>query len=109
MASSLYSNPSLTAASFTHQFHSVLSSILEKHAPLKTICCRSNPRQPFISDEILEQKSKRSRPESIFRRDKKNPPEQHNPEIKVNYITQCKSVDKMVTTAKGSYFRNMIS
>src|SRR5690349_8713462 len=108
MASSLYSNPSLTAASFSHQFHSVLSSILDKHAPLKTICCRSNPRKPFISDRILEQKSKRSRLEFIFRRDKKNPPEQQNPEIKANYITQCKLVNKMITSAKSSNFRNMI-
>src|SRR6201995_962152 len=73
------------------------------------ISCRSNPRKPFISDEILEQKSECSRLEFIFRRDKENPPEQQHLEIKANYITQCKLVNKMVTTAKSSYFRNMIS
>ena len=109
LASSLYSNPSATVASYLHQFHSVLSSILDKHAPLKTICCRSNPRKPFITDEILKQKSERSRLESIFRKNRKMHPENSVPEHKANYIQQCKLVDKMVTLAKSSYFRNMIS
>ena len=76
MASSLYSSPSLTAAGYTQQFHSVLSSILEKHAPFKTNCCQSNPKKSFISHEILEQKSERSRLESIFSTHKLNPPKQ---------------------------------
>ena len=37
-----------------------------------------------------------------------NPPEQQNPEIKANYIKQCKIANKVVTTTKCSYFRNMI-
>ena len=80
LSSSLYSNPSSTVASYSQQLHSVLSSILDKHAPVKTITCRSNPRKPFITDDILTQKSKRSKLESIFRKDKKrNPPEKQNP------------------------------
>ena len=91
LASSLYTNPSSTVESFSQQLHSVLSSILDKHAPLKTICCRSNPRKPFITDEILEQKSERSRLERIFRKDIKiSFPEKGNPELKANYVQQRK-------------------
>jgi len=79
-SSSLYTNPSSTVENYSQQLSSVLLSILDMHAPLKTICCRSNPRKPFITDEIMEQKSKRSKLESIFRKDKKkNPPEKRNP------------------------------
>lgn len=109
LASSLYSNTSHTVASYSQQLSSVLLSILDKHAPLRSICCRSNPRKPFISDEILIQKKERSKLESIFRHDKKrNPLEKQNPIHKANYMKQCKLVDTMVSTAKSSYFRNMI-
>jgi len=109
-SSSLYSSPSSTVANYSQQLNSVLLSLLDKHAPLKTISCRANPRKPFITDEILEQKSKRSKLESIFRKDKKkNPPERQNPELRDNYLKQRKLVDRMITTAKSSYFRNMIS
>jgi len=110
LASSLYTNPSSTVASFSQQLHSVLSSILDKHAPLKTICCRSNSRKPFITDEILKQKSERSRLERIFRNDKKlSFPEKGNPELKANYLQQQKLVHRLVTAAKSSYYRSMIS
>jgi len=65
-ASSLFTNPEFTLSSFSQQFESVLSAILDKHAPPKQIICRAHPTKPFITPAILLQKKERSRLESIF-------------------------------------------
>ena len=104
LASSLYSNPSSTLSKFTEQFHDILTSILDKHAPKKTIECRSTPNKPYYTPEIAEQKSERSRLETIYRNDKYKSKENED-----NYKDQCKRVRRMITSAKRKYFRHTIS
>ena len=100
--SSLYSNPASTVSEFSEQFSTVVGSILDKHAPLKTVECRSRPTKPFINSEILLEKSKRSHLESILRKN-------HTDENRSKYKAQSKLVSKMVTAAKRRFFRNATS
>src|SRR2546426_12584483 len=51
--------------SYLLQFSSTLSNLLDKHAPLRTISCPSKTRQPFITQEIINEKKIRSRHEKL--------------------------------------------
>src|SRR5207245_11183938 len=58
--SSLYTAPLSSLNAYILQFSSTLSLLLDKHAPLNTITCPSQQRKPFITDDILKEKTKRS-------------------------------------------------
>src|SRR2546426_9572079 len=100
--SSLYTAPLSSLNAYILQFTSTLSLLLNKHAPFKTITCPSQQRKPFITDDILKEKSKRSKLETIFRRNK-------TPANKANFRNQARFVTKLITASRRSYFRNLIS
>ena len=102
LASTLYSSPASTLAPYLDQFSSVLSTLLDKHAPQKTTSCLSRPHKPFITPEIKTEKSKRSRLETIFRKNK-------TPENEANFKKQSKTVAKLISAARRTYFRNLIT
>src|ERR1043165_1922628 len=101
-SSTLYSAPTVTLNAYSQQFSSILSSILNKHAPLKTISCRSKSRKPFITADILAEKTKRSKLEAIYRRS-------NEPLDKAVYKLQARVVRKFITNSRRSYFQNLIS
>jgi len=101
-ASVLYSSPATTLAAYVQQFSETLTTLLDKHAPLKTSSCPSTPSKPFITPEIRREKSKRSRLESIFRSTKSQTD-------KENYKAQARVVSKMITASRRQYFRTFIS
>lgn len=103
ISSSLYTQPADTLSKFSLQFDQCLSTILDKHAPLTTISCRAQANKPFITPEIKREKAKRSRLESIYRRNKSNLVN------KSRFLHQTDIVSKLVTSSKRSYFRNLIS
>ena len=102
LASTLYSSPSSTLDSYLCQFNSTLSTLLDKHAPLKSITCQSKIRKPFITDEILKAKSIRSRLETIWRNQKSD-------ENKQNFKTQAKIVNRLITKSRRNYYRELIT
>ena len=53
---SLYNSPLLDLSELCDQYDSVVSSILDKHAPLRKRVITSRPRAPWYSQEIKEQK-----------------------------------------------------
>ena len=55
-SSSLYNSPSLDLSELCDQYDSVLSSILDKHAPLCKRVITIRPSAPWYSEEIKEQK-----------------------------------------------------
>src|SRR6476469_6018689 len=101
-ASPLYSDPLSDLQSYSTLFSTTLSSLLDKHAPLKTISCTSRPNKLFITPEILREKTKRSKLESIYRRCKTK-------QNKVNFKNQSKLVAKLVTASKQSLYRSQIN
>ena len=100
--SSLYACPATTLETYLAQFTSCLSSILDKHAPLKTISCNDRSHKPFITKEILTEKAKRSELETIFRRTRM-------PTDLLNLKTQAKRVAKLISYARSVYFKTVIS
>ena len=102
MSSSLYTNPEPTLSKFCLQFESVLSTLLDEHAPPKQIFCRANKTKPFITPDILSQKKERSRLESIFRLN-------NTLENEALYKRQATRVNRMVTKSKSNYFRKTIN
>ena len=102
LSSSLFSNPASTLTEFISQFHTVLTSCLDKHAPLKTILVRAKPAKPYLTPSILAAKTKRSRLESIFRKNKTE-------ENRSNFRTQAKLVNRLITAAKRQFYRDLIS
>jgi hypothetical protein len=102
LASTLYSSPSATLDSYLCQFNSTLSTLLDKHAPLKSISFQSKIRKPFITDEIVKAKSIRSKLETIWRKQKSD-------ENKKKFKTQAKIVNKLITKSRRNYYRELIS
>lgn len=102
LSSCLYSAPASTLHAYCQQFSATLSMLLDKHAPLKTISCRSQSCKPFITPEILKEKSKRSKLESIFRRNK-------TAANKARFKQQARLLDKLITASRRSYYRTLIS
>jgi len=101
LESSLYTNPTSTLSNFCQQFESVISAILDKHAPPKQIICRAQPTKPFMTPGILLQKKERSRLESIFRQN-------NSDENKSLFKRQTALVHKMVAKSKSNYFKELI-
>src|SRR5207245_10254121 len=67
-SSALYTAPFSSLNACILQFFSTLSLLLDKHAPLKTVTCPSQQRKPFITDDILKEKTKRSKLKTIYQR-----------------------------------------
>src|SRR4051812_11692747 len=101
-SSCLHSSSPLSLSSYLQLFSSTITRLMDKHAPLKTVSCSSNTRKPFITDSILKQKSLRSKLESAYRRNKTDA-------TKLAFRRQANVVSKLITTARRSYYRTLIS
>src|SRR5207244_4735746 len=55
-----------------------------------------------ITDDILKEKAKRSKLETIYRRNK-------TPANKANFKNQARFLNKLITASRRSYFHNLIS
>ena len=65
--STLLTNPSNTATSLYNQYHTVMTELVDRHAPLKTRTCTSRPRDPWITEDILDAKREKRRLERRWR------------------------------------------
>src|SRR3981081_3459848 len=94
--------PANNMEDYLSQFDSTLTELLDKHAPPKIISCSSRTRKPFITPEILKEKSKRSKLESIYRRTRSLTDH-------LNFKAQSRLVAKLVTAARRTYFKSKIA
>ena len=101
-SSDLYTLPVTTLSEFLFCFKSVVTTVLNKHAPLISVNCSTKHSQPFITPEIRKAKSLRSRLETIWRKSKSTLD-------KDNFKKQSKVLNKLLTAAKRSYYRNLVS
>lgn len=102
LSSTLYSSPPTNLTDYLKEFDTVLSTLLDKHAPSRTISCSSRAPKPFITPEIRAAKSKRSHLETMYRRNR-------TPENQTNFKNQAKIVSQLITTARRDYFRKLVS
>src|SRR2546425_4193101 len=96
--------PLTSLQSYLHLFNSTLLSILDNHAPLKTVTCPARPKKPFITPEILSQKSKRSKLETIFRKSRTT-------ESRNNFKSQAKLVANLISSSKRTlctYYKDLV-
>ena len=54
--SELFTNPKSNITDLYNQFHSVLSDLVDSHAPLTTRTCSTRPKDPWITSEALDAK-----------------------------------------------------
>jgi hypothetical protein len=102
LLSSLYTAPADNLTSYVDQFNSTLSSVLDKHAPLKTMTFNQRTHKPFITGEIRLQKTKRSKLETIFRRTRL-------PSDLFSLKPQARHVAKLITAARRAHFKSLIT
>lgn len=101
-------NSSLLTDPVTDLFHAVthyntlLSELLDTHAPLITRSVSLRPRAPWFNDTIKEAKVDRRRLERTFRNSKLE-------SDKEAYKEQCVVVNSLILSSKQSYFRDMVS
>src|SRR2546425_12733858 len=93
--------PLTSLQSYLHLFNSTLLSILDNHAPLKTVTCPARPKKPFITPEILSQKSKHSKLETIFRKSRTT-------ESRNNFKSRAKLVANLISSSKRTYYKDLI-
>ena len=87
---------------YVNAFMSTIHSLLDKHAPWKTVKCSLKTNQPFYTRELREQKRLRSRLESIWRRNKTE-------ENFLSYRNQVKHFSVLLRDAKRKYYRSLIN
>ena len=86
---------------FVNVFTSTVRTILDRHAPWKTVKCCNRKNQPFYDRELRDQKRIKSRFESRWRRNK----------TRANfdaYRTQVQRFSVLLRDAKRRYFRTLI-
>jgi hypothetical protein len=101
-SSTLYTAPPTNLSDYLLHFNSVLSSILDKHAPTRTITCPSRAPKPFITPEIRAAKTRRSQLETIYRKTR-------SPTDLAHFKLQAKYVAKLISSSRREFYRNLIS
>ena len=83
------------------QYDSVLSSILDKHAPLQTKTVIQRPAAPWYSEEIATEKTQRRKLERRWR---------HSGLLtdRQAYVTQCLLLKNLIFTTKMDYYSSLI-
>src|SRR6476661_2030171 len=101
LASNLYSSPPSNLNDYLTLFCSTLTSVLDKHAPLKTISFFPRIHKPFITPSIRAAQTVWSKLETIYRRTR-------SPSALLNFKNQSRALSKLITSSRRSYFRNLI-
>jgi DNA-directed RNA polymerase subunit F len=68
--SEMYSAPAIAVSALVDQYNSVLTELLDKHAPIKTKTVTSRPTCPWYNAEIAEAKRTRKKAERRWKRTK---------------------------------------
>jgi len=99
--SSLCKSPAIDVSDLCNQYDSVLSTILDKHAPIRTKIASSRSKAPWYNDTIRENKTIRRKLERRWRKTK----------LTIDrdlYVTQCNLVKDLIFSAKMSYYSKII-
>ena len=100
-ASALFNHPSSDLQTLVSRYNSVLSALLDKHAPLKSKCVTIRPSSAWFTPEVSEEKRKRR---GLERRWLKSGLEIDQ----INYVYQCRVVTNLIDKLKSSYYTAII-
>ena len=101
-SSALYNSPSQEITELCDQYDSVLLSILDKHAPLRTRIINLRPNAPWYSEEIRKQKTTCRKFERRWRRSKLES------DYRL-YANQRTIIQNTIFKSKMDYYSNRIS
>ena len=101
-ASVLHSTFPTSLSDYTTLFDTTLLSILDTHAPLKSVSCSAKPPKPYITPAIKAQKTIRSRLESIYRRT-------HSLTDLLSFKKQSLHLSRLITASRRDYYHSLIS
>ena len=100
-ASALFNHPSSDLQTLVSRYISVLSALLDKHAPLKSKCVTIRPSSTWYTPEVSEEKCKRRGLERKWLKS--------GLEIdRINYVYQCRVVTNLIDKLKSSYYTAII-
>ena len=102
LSSPLYTDPADTATDLGNQLSSILTNILDLHAPSKTKSIVQRPSKPWINVEILEAKRVRNSLERRWR-------QTCCPMDRSCFRSQCRIVRRVITKAKSIFLSNLVS
>ncbi|XP_068707641.1 uncharacterized protein [Montipora foliosa] len=101
-SSTLFNSPSSDLTELCDQYNSDLSTILDKHAPLRTKIITIRPKAPWYNNYIREQKT-------ICRRLERSWRHSHTETDHQAYINQCTVVKQSIYTSKMNYYSDLIN
>ena len=87
--------------SLVNGYNSTLTSILDRHAPLKSRVVTCRPASPWFNQGILKAKRKRRKYERVWRLSK-------NKDDHALFTAQCIVVNNLVKEAKENYYSSII-
>ena len=99
--SELILTPSSTLDHLCHQYNSVLSVILNKHAPLKTKFISKKGPAPWMTEEIIRAKMLRRKYERVWRKTQ-------SAYDRSKYTAQSNLVIRMMERAKSNYMSDFV-
>jgi len=100
-SSSLLTSPSDVLDGLITQYNSVLSEILDEHAPSKQRTVIMRPSSPWFSSKIKEELAKRRKLERSWR-------ESHLTIHRELYVQQSLVVKNLIEKSKSEYFENIL-
>ena len=99
--SPLLSESSNDLVTLLHLYNSELSSVLDKHAPLKSHIVTIRPAAPWFSEEIKMERRVRRRLERRWRRTRL-------PEDRLRFIEQNRIVNELLISVRSQYYTKLI-
>ena len=100
--SDLINKPEKDLSALCQQYDSVLSAILDKHAPVSTKTMSKKTPTPWMTSEIMKAKNLRHNLERTWRRSRTHLD-------RSRYKHQCHLCNRMMTKAKSKYLAQVIS
>ena len=95
--SELITNPKNNFIDLNKRYHSVLSYLVNRHAPLATMTCFTRPRDPWITSEALEAKRRKRQLECVWRRTRSD-------SVRSRLNSQVYTCNRLMSKAKSDYY-----
>jgi hypothetical protein len=93
---------SLDIDSLTTLYNSTLSSLLDKHAPMRTVTCSHRSPNPWFTSSLLTEKRRKRQLERLWRKT-------GNPSDRLAFRKQCHLFNRLLLKSQSDYYKALIS
>ena len=100
--SNLVTHPRELLSELYKQYHQILKTLLDKHAPIKTKSVSQKPPAPWMNPEIIKSKQRRRYLERVWRKSRSSLD-------RSRYTRQSHLCNREMSKAKSHYYENMVS